>query len=257
MPRKLTTEEFIEKARAIHGDKYDYSKAEYVDTCTDVVIVCPIHGEFPQKPVDHTSRKRGCPQCGVEKSAEAKRKTAEEFIKEAKAIHGDYYDYSKVEYRGTKQYVKIICKRCGCTFPQKPEVHLGNKSGCPDCNHGSIKIDKTSYLYILKADDDTKIKVGITNNTFKRLERLHRDTPFDFHALKIYKFPKGTQIVRLEKDIHDLIAEHNAGLRGFSGATEWFWYSQNVVDLVEKRVVEILEEKLYHINNVDVILEVL
>lgn len=115
-----------------------------------------------------------------------------------------------------------------------------------DYHHGSIKTDKTSYLYILKTNDETKIKVGITNNTFKRIERLHRDTPFDFHKVKIYKFTKGTCIVDLEKDIHNLIADHNAGLRGFDGATEGFWYSQDVVDLIDRRVVEILEKRLYH-----------
>lgn len=55
-----------------------------------------------------------------------------------------------------------------------------------------------------------------------------------------------SKIVRLEKDIHNLIAEHNAGLRGFDAATEWFLYSQDVVDLIETRVVEILKERLYH-----------
>lgn len=141
MPRKLTTEEFIEKAIAVHGDKYDYSKVEYVDTRTDVVIVCPIHGEFPQKPVDHTSRKRGCPQCGVEKSAEAKRKIAEEFIKEAKAIHGDYYDYSQVRYVNTNTDVVIICPVHG-EFTQIPSNHL--RHGCRKC--GLLKTFQSNTL---------------------------------------------------------------------------------------------------------------
>lgn len=46
MGKKLTTEQFIEKARLVHGDKYDYSKVEYINSDTKVCIVCPIHGEF-------------------------------------------------------------------------------------------------------------------------------------------------------------------------------------------------------------------
>lgn len=60
--KKLTTEEFIKKAREVHGDKYDYSKVEYVNNKTKVIIICPIHGEFPQSPVNHI-RGNECPKC--------------------------------------------------------------------------------------------------------------------------------------------------------------------------------------------------
>ena len=43
---KLTTEEFIAKAKAVHGDRYDYSKVKYVDSKTKICIICKEHGEF-------------------------------------------------------------------------------------------------------------------------------------------------------------------------------------------------------------------
>ena len=61
---KLTTEEFIAKAKAVHGDRYDYSKVKYVNNQTPVEIVCPIHGTFIQRPLNHL-RGNGCPQCGL------------------------------------------------------------------------------------------------------------------------------------------------------------------------------------------------
>ena len=61
--RRLTKEEFIEKARQVHGDKYDYSKVEYKNNKTKICIVCPIHGEFWQRPNDHLNG-RGCDKCG-------------------------------------------------------------------------------------------------------------------------------------------------------------------------------------------------
>ena len=59
----MTEQEFISKARKIHGDKYDYSKVEYVNCKVKVCIICPKHGEFWQKPDLHTNKKNGCPLC--------------------------------------------------------------------------------------------------------------------------------------------------------------------------------------------------
>ena len=58
-----TTESFIEKAQKVHGNKYDYSKVHYVNNREKVCIVCPEHGEFMQKPLDHIHGS-GCPECG-------------------------------------------------------------------------------------------------------------------------------------------------------------------------------------------------
>lgn len=63
MGKKITQEEFIRRAREIHGDKYDYSKAEYINSTTKVCIICPVHGEFWQRPVNHICTKQGCQKC--------------------------------------------------------------------------------------------------------------------------------------------------------------------------------------------------
>lgn len=125
-----TTEEFIEKAKKIHGDKYDYSKVEYVNNKTKVCIICPIHGEFWQTPNNHY--KYGCHKCiGMNK-------TNSEFINDAKLVHGDRYDYSKVEYKDSRTKVCIICPKHG-EFWQTPKDHLkGN--GCPKCNNSKLEI---------------------------------------------------------------------------------------------------------------------
>lgn len=70
MAKKLTTQEFIEKARLVHGDKYDYSKVDYINSYTKVCIICPIHGEYWQYPGDHTNKKCGCDKCRRSKSKE-------------------------------------------------------------------------------------------------------------------------------------------------------------------------------------------
>lgn len=70
MAKKLTTEEFIQKAQAVHGNKYDYSKVDYQGSTKKVCIICPIHGEFWQLPGDHTNKACGCNKCRKTKSKE-------------------------------------------------------------------------------------------------------------------------------------------------------------------------------------------
>jgi len=62
-----TKEDFIRKARIIHGDKYNYDKVDYITGRIKVIINCPEHGDFPQKPRDHVNRKQGCPICSESK----------------------------------------------------------------------------------------------------------------------------------------------------------------------------------------------
>ena len=141
---KLTTQEFIEKAREIHGSKYDYSKVIYKNATTKVCIICPEHGEFWQLPNAHY-RGQGCPMCkgrksseeysklkeGGKKISENHRATLEYFIKRAKETHGDRYDYSKVNYINATTKVCIICPEHG-EFWQLPMSHIQG-SNCPIC----------------------------------------------------------------------------------------------------------------------------
>ena len=130
MSQVLNNSQFIEKARKAHGDKYDYSKVNYVNARTKVCIICPIHGEFWQEPNVHI-RTCGCTECGKNIKQKRLTLTNQQFIEKAKQIHGDKYDYSKVNYVNAKTEVCIICPIHG-EFWQKPTNHLqGN--GCHKC----------------------------------------------------------------------------------------------------------------------------
>ena len=124
--KKSNTEEFIAKARKIHGDMYDYSKVVYKNAKTNICIICPVHGEFYQTPDKHL-RGHKCPFCN-----EKKKSSTEEFIEKARKIHGDKYDYSKVEYINKDEKVCIICPEHG-EFWQRAHNHL-NGNGCPKCS---------------------------------------------------------------------------------------------------------------------------
>ena len=139
---KLNTKEFIKRAREVHGDKYDYSKVEYVNNRTKVTIICPEHGEFLQRPSGHLSGK-GCKKCSIDSNADSSRKTKEWFIEEAQKVHGDKYDYSKVKYVNNATKVAIICPEHG-EFLQRPKLHIKG-AGCPWCS-GRLRLTTEEFI---------------------------------------------------------------------------------------------------------------
>ena len=153
MPKRKTTEQFITEAKEVHGNKYDYSKVEYVNANTKVCIICPDHGEFWQKPAGHYNMGKGCAKCGYEKNAKAQLGTTEEFIAKARKVHGDKYDYSKVEYVGGHSKVTIMCSKHG-PFEQTPSMHLTN-GGCRLCGVEvrANKLRKTVEQFIAEAKE--------------------------------------------------------------------------------------------------------
>src|ERR1039457_857000 len=118
---------FVRKAKNIHDDKYDYSKVEYKNTHTKVCIICPVHGEFWQRPHDHLI-KQGCKKCGILLKAD----NTETFIKKAKEAQKSIYDYSKIDYKNSKTKVIIGCLEHG-DFLQRPTTHLAG-FGCAKCS---------------------------------------------------------------------------------------------------------------------------
>jgi hypothetical protein len=147
MPEKLTTETFIAKARAVHGDRYDYSKVEYVRAQELVTIICSKHGEFRQQATVHLSN-HGCKLCAIENNPNSKPRSNEAFIVKAEALHGKKYNYDKVNYIRAHTPVVITCTKHG-DFKQRPADHLTGK-GCPKCGAekvgGKLRLDKAEIL---------------------------------------------------------------------------------------------------------------
>jgi len=150
MSKKLTTEEFIEKAKKVHGEKYSYDKVKYHSSQSKIEIICHQHGVFEQTPNNHLNGK-GCLRCGAENISTIRRSNSEDFIAKARLKHGDKFDYSFVSYSRNKDKVKIICKKHG-VFEQSPNDHLSG-CGCPACKAENLSVSKTSntFDFITKA----------------------------------------------------------------------------------------------------------
>lgn len=124
-----TQEEFLRQVKIIHGDKYDYSFAIYVSSLHDVCIVCKHHGMFKQNAAHHLEGS-GCPKCRNERKNETR---TQEFIRRAKEIHGDKYDYSIAEAQTSYKNLSftIVCPLHG-SFLKTTMKHLLGE-GCPEC----------------------------------------------------------------------------------------------------------------------------
>lgn len=127
---RKSLDEFVNGAKVVHGDKYDYSKVDYVNNSTKVCIMCPRHGEFWQTPLNHLNG-YGCPKCGNESKGEHNRKLFEEFERSAKLVHGSKYEYDGGTYVSLAEKTRIICPKHG-EFWQTPHNHVRGH-GCPYC----------------------------------------------------------------------------------------------------------------------------
>jgi len=210
MGKKLTTEEFIEKSKRIHGNKYDYSLVEYKNNHTKVKIICSEHGIFEQTPKKHFTG-QNCPNCSINKKS-----NSINFIKKSKDIHGDKYNYSLVVYMNAKSKVHIICPIHG-VFSQKPNDHLSG-FGCKKCGtdktnkkllsnknefiNKSKKIhgDKYDYSLVNYINAKTKVKILCSKHgIFEQTPQIH----LRGCGCPICKESKG------EKGIRNLLNEKN------------------------------------------------
>lgn len=218
--RKLGLEGFVQQARRVHGDRYEYPPQDYVGNKTKVRILCPDHGEYLQTPNSHLGG-RGCPECandlkrqrnkavslqtlrelparlagvnanwsydfttfvgmakhirahcaihgefyaspnnllrnsGCVKCGEAKHrqfalsrmKTTEEWVAEARKVHGDVYDYSRSVYLGDKKPITITCKKHG-DFVSRTDGHIYDSNGCPRCSHHLSKGEDAVFRFL-------------------------------------------------------------------------------------------------------------
>lgn len=217
MPQKLTQEDFIKKAKAVHGDMYDYSKTTYVNAHTPITIICSVHGEFTQKACNHTNARQGCPKCSGNTPY-----TTEEYIAKAAKIHDNKYLYNETEYHTAHSSITVTCPIHG-NFKQKAYVHLQGH-GCPKCA-STARVEKTeqnmwSYsgweeagvkskyfdefrLYVIECwkDGESFIKIGKTFTTLNR-RFVKGALPYEWKLLYTEVGSAG-YISSLEKSLHN------------------------------------------------------
>lgn len=251
---KLSQDDFIKKAKEKHGDKYDYSKVEYINNYTNVCIICPEHGEFWQMAKEHL--KYGCLKCSKQLLGKRCKKDNKYFIKKAKESHGNTYDYSKVNYKGNEIPVCIICPEHG-EFWQTPHTHYGNH-GCPFCTNEKNINEHKCFEDIVKFLPDVKISQQKKFTWLKYKKKMSLDIFIEPYNIAIeyqgkqhfspIDFFGGEESFSdcLERDMEKirLCEKHNVKLIHFS-------YNKNCVpnDFKHYKVITDIEELKTIINN--------
>lgn len=234
----LSPDNFVLKAREVHGDRYDYSKTNFINSRTKVTIVCKMHGNFLQGPINHI-RQEGCPQCN--KSFKISK---DNFIKRSNKIHSFKYDYSKTIVDGAKNIVAIICPTHGI-FKRTVSSHLQGY-GCRWClktkSKGEILI--ASYLKLINARFEEEFRIKDCKNK--------HTLPFDFaifdennnlqclieyqgiHHYEVSKRSKDENKNRLnylKRQFHDLI-KHNYCIKNNIKLIQIPYWDQNKINII-------------------------
>lgn len=155
-----SNDSFVVESKKIHNDKYDYSKVNYVNNYTKVIIICLVHGDFLQNPSNHLKGK-GCILCRGDQSRSLYVKSQIDFVNQANMIHNHKYDYSKTDYYNSYTKIIISCKSHG-DFLQLPVKHLCGQ-GCPKCNHVISKLE-VEWLDSLFVPQEFRHKTVKINN---------------------------------------------------------------------------------------------
>jgi len=223
---RSSTTEFIRKAILVHGDRYNYDRVEYLNNTTKITIICKVHGEFSQLPINHLQGGANCPKCVLA----AQTLTTENFIEKAQKIHGDHYNYNKVEYVNGINNVIITCKTHG-DFEQKAASHLSG-SGCPKCVGKDYSI-----LYLLKCLDTAWYKIGITGNLVNRIQQMGGNIEEVHHV--VLDDPKTHESILHKKYKRE--REYNPCVR--NGNTEFFSLTEEQVQEVIAYMDEVSNER--------------
>ena len=174
MPNKIIYEEFLKRARETWGDTFTYIKPEFFDYRRGrVQIICAMHGTFERVPMYHVNSTKhrkpaGCPDCFRETDRKAKMKPFASFVADARAIHGEKYEYIEDTYDGAKQNMEIVCPKHG-TFPQTPDAHINGKQGCGLCAD-----EETSLRNVTLGLKNAKLKLSeITSGKVKLVDETY------------------------------------------------------------------------------------
>lgn len=219
--RKITQEEFEDRAHKSHKSFYDYSVSNYTGISTYIDIICPLHGIFSQRAAHHMNGV-GCQECAKIRVANSRKLTVEDFIIKAKAVHGDKYTYENVDYKGADKRVNITCRKHG-DFSMRPSNLLTGYC-CQSCSRESRKLalKLPHTLYVLTWENITKI--GITCRAVEeRVYEINKDSGVNFKILKQYNnidrgscFQMETQMLQILRDNYYQIKDT------YDGSTECF-----------------------------------
>lgn len=170
--KKVGLSKWIEECTKVHKGKYDYSKSEYINSKSKVLVICPEHGEFWTVAHDHKSG-HGCMKCKNQLQGELSSMPYSEFLSRSIAQFGDKFEFSG-GYKNTSSNINIKCLDCGHVVTKRANSHLQSK-GCPAC----VKREVAQNMligrdeFIRRATEKHKGKYGYSTIEYKGWSEKH------------------------------------------------------------------------------------
>jgi very-short-patch-repair endonuclease len=190
----FSTDFFIERAKKIHGDKYNYENSNYTNNRTKIEIICNKHGIFIQNPLNHI-KGAGCPNCAIDNLF----LNNDTFIERSINFHCNKYNYKNVNYINNLTKVEIICNKHG-SFLQIPYYHIQG-AGCPNCRNS--KGEEKIFNWLIKH-----------NILFKR-EKIFNDCKYNSFLYFDFYLPKHNLCIEFDGKQHYEPIEFFGGEEGF------------------------------------------
>jgi hypothetical protein len=219
LPKHIIQDWFCIRSHVVHEGKYDYSLVKYTNSKARVRIICPIHGEFSQRPADHVNSGNGCPECGTKSTADKRRTSWEDLVYQANLKFSHKFTYEPLEEfkRIKTSKIKIICPEHGA-HESYWGTHLISHSGCPGCRDYEGKQQK---VYILQFG--SFVKIGISCNVPRRLRELRGSGKRQWELIKSFETPDSHSAYYYEQRLHKEFSKYRTSkFSGEDGATEIF-----------------------------------
>lgn len=173
MTRDERFKRFLQLANNLYNNKYDYSKAIYLNKYKRIKIICPHHGEFEAVPEKHLYRNVECPQCKkIDTLLKFKENKIKQYIGKVSILYNNYYNYSKVDFNNARDIITIICPKHG-DVNLTAISHL-NGCGCNKCS--KEKMANTHKSKLFKLLDIAKQIHGDKYN-YDKVEYINSDIP--------------------------------------------------------------------------------
>ena len=226
MSRRLTTDEWVARAKEKFGDRYDYRLARYKTNQTPVQIVCRKHNhKFEQRPASHLQGQLGCSACQDESPHAHRKYTKADFVRKAREKFGRKYDYSLVDYRGSQEEVTFICRKHGQEFQQKPASHLTGRAGCSECRR-----DKPGGGPLITTEEFIRRARQAHGDAFDYSEveytgRMDNVRVYCKRHQKFFEVAPKLHITRYKQGCNECRRDNNRKLRGL-GLEKWIKRAQ-------------------------------
>lgn len=200
-----TFQNLEERLRAVHADKYSYNNSVFVNARTPMLITCPVHGDFLQRPRDH-KRGQGCEKCSTIRRTDIRTRDITETVKKIHTV--DKFEYPELNNQvalKSHDYILTVCKKCGNTRQHRVCDILSGKAGCRICfkslNGWSADRykDKETILYFVRINN--LYKIGLTMKSVASRYYKELKAGYDIEVIFTIKYSNGAEAFKEEQRI--------------------------------------------------------